>query len=200
MIQSSEVRWFFHYEPFAPSLFFEADRSQEGRIDWYAYPCDERSGVKIREHRLEAKLLINSLGRHDFSDATGNIEHWQKWSVELPEDDFPSDAQLRFAGWVSVAKLRYLRIFANDGSSIYEVDDYPDNGGQFEWTKLTALGQKWWTIGFESFGPETELDRNLSALVNHAFEDKLIPAALETSNSFGYPKWLKQIQSSCKLP
>jgi hypothetical protein len=195
MFPTLELRWFFRHEPCAPSLFFNAAHLSEPRTDWYAYPCDERSGVKIREGRLEAKLLIASLGPRDFPRATGNVEHWQKWSADLPAADRPSSAQLRSAGWVAVEKRRYLRKFAIDGPSIRELDadDFPHSGAQFEWTQLTADQQPWCTLGFESFGPDAQLDHNLTSLVKHVFENAPLPAPLKIGDSFGYPKWLDQL-------
>jgi hypothetical protein len=197
MIPTVEVRWFFRHQPFAPSVFFNPELSSGPRTDWYAFPCDVRTGIKIREGRLEAKLLVNSIGVRDFSHATGIVEHWQKWSASLPSDKLPSETLLQSVGWVGVTKNRYVRRFSVDGPSVEEYlgDGYPASGGQFELTQLNARQQEWWTVGFESYGSENELETNLSLLVNRLFRGELLPAALELGNSFGYPEWLNRLEN-----
>jgi hypothetical protein len=200
MFPTAEVRWFFRDEPFPPSLLFDTSNAPSQRTDWYA-PAGEHSGVKFREGRLEVKLRVASLGERAFKGARGHVEGWQKWSVEMPLGDRPSEKLLHAAGWIGVTKLRHLRTFAIDGTAICQLDRLGGSGVQLEWTKLTVCGenvseQTWWTVGFESSGPPVELDRNLTLVADHVFASNHLPAIFRGNNSCGYSHWLGQLESA----
>jgi len=200
MNRTCEMRWFFRVPPVDVGSFFSADGAPDTRTDWYAFPCDERCGIKIREGRLETKLLLQDAGTSTVAGATGRIQQWEKWSAELPPDDAPGEDRLAAAGWVRVEKTRRLRMFSVDGGVVQEVPNWrqqpPATGGQFECTQVRSDGHSWWTVGFEAFGadapmPEAQFRENLQRIVEHVFSGRrAIAAALQPSDSFAYPRWL----------
>jgi hypothetical protein len=194
MVQTVEMRWFFPTEPFPVSELFNVSVRPVGRTDWYAYPCNERCGIKTRQGQLETKLLVQRLGRRDFGDVVGTLEEWAKWSVPFPQDDVPADRILASTGWVAVEKVRHLRRFEVVGGSVREVDQRPENGCELEWTALRVAGQMWWTVGLEAVGPHDELEANLRLTAARVLAGKFSPSPFEEKRSFAYPKWLKMVK------
>ncbi len=198
MIRTVETRWFHRTQPFPVSEFFNVANQLKSRTDWYAFPCDERSGIKTREGNFEVKLRVRELGTETFGAAIGRVEEWVKWSVAFPEDDNPPKEHLGSTGWISVEKIRNLRVFEVNGNTVREIHDWvtncPDNGCQFEWTELLVNDMQCWTVGFEAFGIHDQLHQNLTSVVNHVFSAAKQLTRFKDINSFAYPKWLQQIQ------
>ena len=196
-LHTIEVRWFPTTQPFPIADYFEDAHQAPERTDWYAVPCDDGSGVKLREGRLETKLRSASLGQFDFSDAiTGNLETWSKWGVELDPTDAPTERILAAANWLSVTKLRYVRRFEISGNQISETLERPENGCSFELTKLTIDGHNYWTTGFEAVMQPAEqgqrsLQDNLCKIFDLIMAERPLPAA-SVETSIGYPAWLSQ--------
>ncbi|MCA9216967.1 MAG: hypothetical protein KDB27_28055 [Planctomycetales bacterium] len=202
-LHTIEVRWFPSERPFEVSRYFSAEHEAPERTDWYAVPSHDGSGVKIREGRLETKLRSSVVGRHEFGDATtGLIETWSKWSVELAADDAPSELILESAGWLAVAKQRYVRRFEVRASEIWETLDRPLNGCSFELTKLTVYDRVYWTTGFEavafpsSDGSDDQLARNLHRIFERINSETTLPR-LTLGDSKGYPAWLNSPAINC---
>lgn len=212
MYRSVEVRWFFRSKPFPANIFFPDTSPAQTRTDWYAFPCDERSGVKIREGNYEVKLRTRNPGKLAPAGQSGplgvigQLEEWRKWSVSFPYGDLPSDEVLTGAGWVSTTKTRRMRLFsipggaARIGDVTEEAAGRIDNGCQVEYTEVTAKEQKWWTIGLEAFGRPELLEENIRTAAGHFFSvllrslgDEL--SGFELSNSYGYPAWLEVLAS-----
>ena len=192
MTESLEVRWFLEAAPFPPSVFFDRKHLSEPSVDWYASPCGEQFSVKLRDDRLETKIRIASLGSQKFPHAAGNVEHWAKWSTAFRGPSM-TEAELESAGWVAVEKLRYIRIFAVDDSSVREVDSHPKANTQFEWTAVTASDRMWCSIAFDAFGDGSlrALKTNLTRLIAFLFKRRLRSSVLTLSDSFGYPRLLQ---------
>jgi hypothetical protein len=201
MIRTSEVRWFFRSPPFPPADFFDLQSSPPTRVDWYAFPCDERSGVKVRQGKLETKLRLRELGPIRYGEASGRVEEWGKWSLAYPPNDAPQAGQLSMAGWVPVEKTRYMRIFTIKEETISEITDwqqnFPEAGVEFELTQLRVRQQQWWTVGFEAFAPAEPVEKlslNLGKVVRHVFSGGDHDMSLFTiDNSSGYPGWLHYV-------
>lgn len=196
-LHTIEVRWFPATQPFPIADYFADAHQAPERTDWYAVPCDDGSGVKLREGRLETKLRSASLGQFNFSDAiTGNLETWSKWGVELDPTDSPTDSILAAANWLSVTKLRYVRRFAISNNQISETLERSASGCSFELTKLIINGQHYWTTGFEAVVQSREqgqqsLQRNLCTVFELIMAERPLPAA-SVETSVGYPAWLNQ--------
>jgi hypothetical protein len=216
MFQSVEMRWFLRIAPFSANSFFSERPEPRTRTDWYAFPCDKRSGVKIREGNYEVKLQSRNLGefapdvpnipdmQSEQPAGIGRLEEWQKWSVPFPLGDIPSKPVLAGAGWVPVEKTRRMRLFSVKEGSVRDISADTsiriENGCQVEYTELCAKGEKWWTIGLEAFGRPELLTENIRTAANHFFatlmrevEDDL--RGFELKNSYGYPAWLKVLDS-----
>lgn len=206
---SCEVRWFLpEVETSAEQAF--AGIEPESRIDWYAFPCDPRCGVKVRQERYELKLLVQSGRETSIAGTTGNIEHWQKWSVAFDANDTPATARLKSTGWIAVEKQRRMRVFTIDGEAVREIRDrqqhWPRAGCQFEWTAVESNGQRYSTVSFEAFSDshddEEVRELILKTVMQHALPD--LPddalARFTSSNSYGYAQWLQRHVRQDGLP
>ena len=84
--RSLETRWFFETCPSSSEQFLGGVHEPTVRIDWYAFPCDRGCGIKLREGRLETKLLVEDFGSQRFDFVDGNVESWHKWSVAIVDE------------------------------------------------------------------------------------------------------------------
>jgi hypothetical protein len=197
MTESIEVRWFFETEPLVLKSLFQRSFEAPPRTDWYAFPCDNRSGIKIREGKLETKLRVEELGLRRFGEAEGRIERWKKWSVVFPHEDIPPDHVLASAGWIAVHKVRSLKVFRVEESTVSEIKDFqsnwPENGALFEYTKIQSNGAQWATSGLEAFGASESLFGNLLSVAEAVFPQLPDCSALTGNNSSAYPAWLEYI-------
>lgn len=195
MYYSLELRWFFDNKPLDETCFFSQGTAPKTRTDFYAYPCDERSGVKTREGRIETKLRMSEKGLYEHGLIKGRLEEWKKWSVAFDEEDMPEEESLVYAGWVGVKKTRYLRIFEIEQEEVREVLENSKpliNGVQFELTKLTIHEKEYWTVSFEAFG-EGDLKQSLQKVLDHVFSSTFGYKNFTLENSYGYPKWLQKV-------
>lgn len=195
MIHSYEVRWFFREEPVPRAWLIDEPPSDTPRTDWYAWPCSDASGVKIREGRLETKLRHGApqLWQADTPDGTqvfGRMEWWTKWSAELPDTQPPSDELLSSAGWVAVTKDRALRKYTLEGDRVVPISGEADSGVQVEWTHLRTPHRQWWTVGLEAFGPLEQQPQLLQRVLQQICEQTTLPPIFAAENSRGYPAWL----------
>ncbi len=65
-----------------------------------------------------------------------------------------------------------------------------DAGCRVEITALRTRDQEWSTVGFESFGPESDLGPALTAAAEQFFGSLDLPGGLGAAVSCGYPGWL----------
>ncbi len=157
----------------------------ESRTDCYlVLPGTDALGVKVRggTNRLELKLRprpAEPLGLP--GGITGQLEGWQRWSLPrpaitrlLPRLALPKD------GWTEVAKSRRLTT----------VPYRADAGCRVELTNLRSRGQEWSTVGFESYGPESDLVPALEAAADEVFGSIDLSGSLGADLSCGYPGWL----------
>lgn len=189
MLATLEVRWFFADQPIDVADFFAGTSPTEQRVDWYAFPCDVRSGVKLRDGRLEAKLRHMHWGKRHWCDGrlNGQLESWRKWSLSFAIGDEPSGADLRGGGWVPIGKTRYHRHFHRATHGMIEIDTRPHVGCEFELTKLDVTDSIWWTVGFEAVG-DCDHEESLRETVELVFRNS--PVRFELTESYSYPAFL----------
>jgi hypothetical protein len=187
MNRTAELRWFLRGPPPGPvAAWFErvADPSRTRTDVYLVLPGTDALGVKIRggTTSFEVKLRPRPGTPVAFGDGvSGQLEEWQKWSSPravitrlLPRLGLPKGR------WVAVEKQRRMtKIPYHDGS-----------GCNLELTALEASGQTWTTLGFESFGPESDLVPALEAAEQELFGALDLPGGLDAARSCGYPGWL----------
>lgn len=188
-----EVRWFFDELPFAIERLFGGFLAQD-RIDWYALPCHEGCGMKLREGRLETKLRQQSEGEFSLGSVVGAMESWFKWSVPMPSDNMPTTSLLKGTGWVPVHKRRWIRRYAVTSEGHMEVMNRVASGCAFELTQLEVHGQTFYTVGYEAVGREDSLRQYLDLVANeiHA-KYQFASGQFQLENSYGYPCWLNRL-------
>ena len=187
MDRTAELRWFFHRLPPQPVIDWiekTADPS-ETRTDCYLLlPGTDALGVKVRggTNNLELKLRPRPAERLGLpGGVTGELEEWQRWSLSrptitrlLPRLGLPKER------WIEVTKERRLTTVPYRGEA----------GCRVELTALSAHGQEWSTVGFESYGPDGDLVPALEAAADELFGSIDLPGTLGAEMSCGYPGWL----------
>lgn len=150
-----ELRWFFAEPPAA----FTAWRGEEQRrVDYYAPLCDGRLGVKLREGRLEVKVLLGEepVGATSLPDL--NHQLWRKTSQ--PVDEAGVDALEAWAAefWLPVRKRRWVRSFQRRGGHFMESNSAGSaNAAAAEWAEVRLHDRVAWTFCVEA---DAELPRN----------------------------------------
>lgn len=185
-----EVRWFSQLRPFDPSDVYADAIQPECRTDWYAPLAGNRTGVKLREGRLEAKLQLESLGERQLGPVRGQLERWTKWSGLVTETQGPTDSLLDDSGWIAVSKRRFMQTFELEGTKLRMVPERSVDGCDFELTEIQVRGQTWWTVGFEATGSEASIFQNLEGTVDACLTGAGIECTEQLGMSCGYPQWL----------
>lgn len=202
IVESAEVRWFLEGQPDAGRVRrWFGDSSSEGeRVDWYLSSGRSDLGFKARlvkgaPAKVETKYLLGAIGAVELAPGiVGNVERWQKLSLEL------DDPELRRRGrWIEVRKDRILLKFAwEDGKlspAISRETRIPAGAG-FELTTVWGDPKvSGYSIGVEAFGPSAQLLRIVQATCSTVFgqaPDLTLPEAL----SLSYPAWLAKRTSS----
>lgn len=149
--------------------------------------------VKVREGRaLEVKVCHGSPGLIELpSRARGRLEAWQKWS-------FPCAPVGRGGGdpacWRTVRKRRRISRFSRDDGPA--VTGAPGPGEKpecaVELAEFRALGEDWWTLGFEATGPPAVLSGQLEAAAALLFS-RALPGEvdLDMNSCMSYAQWLR---------
>lgn len=117
---------------------------------------------------------------------------WCKWtSRALQLDRLPT---------IAISKKRRLRKWdLDDAAQVREValdaDEQPEDGGrrpdkgcQLELTEVTVQGERWWTLGFEAFGPQPQVEQNLRRLLGHLARRR--GPDWGAAQAASYPEWL----------
>jgi hypothetical protein len=220
MLPTAEVRWF--YEGDLPETILEQFRSgeitQDGgtveeRRDVYLYlPGVDSLGIKLRGMSIRREYDAEKLEikRRELEGSvvsfmpgvTGRLERWKKWAFNSESSDPQLSSMLtaKDEAWMSVSKVRYLRRYAvtSDKSVVaVPLNEWPDNGCNVEITKLIAPdGQRWWTLGFETFGEAgAAIDDNLMLSANYFFAETGL-GVFKEKDSYGYPRWLNVVKQS----
>jgi len=187
MDRTAELRWFFRKPPPQPLVdwFAKIADPPESRSDTYlVLPGADALGVKIRggTGAFELKLRPRPPERLGLPGGiTGDLEEWQRWSLPRPViGRLLPRLGLPRAHWLEVTKRRRRTTIPFRG----------DAGCRVELTALTARGQEWTTVGFESFGPEPDLVPAVEAAADTLFGSLDLPGDLDADLSCGYPGWL----------
>jgi hypothetical protein len=202
IVESAEVRWFLEGQPDAGRVrHWFGDKSSEGeRVDWYLSSGRSDIGFKARlvkgaPAKVETKYLLGSIGAVELSPGiVGNVERWQKLSVEL------DDPELRKRGrWVEVRKDRILLKFAWEEGALIPVSTQEKRlpaGAGFELTTVWGDPKvSGYSLGVEAFGPSNQLltiVQRTCALVFAQAKD----LALSEAQSLSYPAWLAKRTST----
>lgn len=203
LIFTSEVRWFFA-EPlpsFAVTWFCQGDRwiREQARTDRYlVLPGCEHVGVKARQGRLEVKARRGEARVVGYTDAvSGNGDEWVKWSSEHPAPPaWIAAVTSREDRWVDVRKERWMRRFGISSGTVMELERSQPlgaDGCNVELTRLTALGEPWWSVSLEAFGHPTGTGSVLEAVAEHFFRTHEAPRPLAEATSLAYPGWLTRL-------
>ena len=194
---TAEVRWFLP-GPVPPDVRAWFDdlgplvEAASPRTDCYVQPTGPGLNVKVREGRLEVKRRdAPGAVREWAAGVAGVVEHWRKWSFALDE----AVRAMHSAYWQAVRKQRRLRAYRPDGAGgVAEVSDDAESeaGCEVELSEIQVDGQTWWSVCFEAFGPEDQLDRLLLDTARHVFAQSMPPTVLVSDHSMGYPAWLLQ--------
>lgn len=187
MERTAELRWFFRRPPAQPVIdwFEKAADPPESRTDCYlALAGADALGVKVRggTSNLEFKLRPRPPERLGVPGGiTGELEEWQRWSLargaitrRFPRLGLPKEP------WVEVVKERRQTTIPHGGES----------GCKVELTGVQVRGQKWWSVGLESYGPDTDLVPALEAAADELFGALDLQGGLGADLSCGYPGWL----------
>jgi len=202
MYRSAEVRWFFRGRlPGDVQLWFEAGglaTTEPQRTDDYLFlPGCVTTSVKLREGRFEVKALTQSPSAITYRNGISGLrDAWVKWSSARIDIDTSN----RLAGsaddrWISVSKLRRLRLVSLEGEEPAEVG--PDHGWlsagcQVELTDIKTESVPWWTLSFEAFGDERTMQEGLDLVIDDFFKEPP-PLNLSREASISYPVWLQRL-------
>jgi hypothetical protein len=202
MFVSHELRWFYPGNlPENIQLWFQHHclldslKSPETREDVYLYsPGCDYLGIKLRQGRLEVKWRQAELGVMDLGElVTGKAEKWGKWLCEDSKgESFQPAMVLGNPSWVTVQKVRYSQLFQVLGDfSVQAVatNERLDNGCSVEITNLTVREKAWWSLAFEAFGEDSQMQENLQATASSVFQTYQ-SSQLAIANSYAYPHWL----------
>ena len=198
-----EVRWFRQGAVPGGVLewFLQCDPEPErglARTDHYLpIPHSAAVGIKLRDGNLEIKRLHRELGLvHVHAGVSGVLEEWHKWRFPVGEDDATDPGGERPASpWIAVAKERLSRRYeVTDSGQVARMAPLQvgGTGGNLELTDVGALGQHWWTVSIEAFGPEASLGQAFSLVCERVFA-RGGPPGLDSANSYGYPRFLEEI-------
>ena len=198
-----EVRWFYPGQIPAPLLaWFHQVRgepeAQPCRVDHYLrLKTTEALGIKLREGRIEIKQRQRRLGLVRFHErVAGQVEAWRKWSFPLTRAGASLVGLLTPASsWTAVEKERtLLRFQVAAGGRVVPLPpaSHEAHGCGLELTRIRARGAAWWSLGFEAFGQEANLQESLVTVARHLLASGAVPH-LDSAASYGYPRWLEGI-------
>jgi hypothetical protein len=204
MLISAELRWFWR-ATLPPGLeqWFRSGTLTPGggnsREDEYLVdPLQRELGVKKRSSRAEIEIKglveVRAALPAPFS---GRVQIWAKWtSRAITIDHLPRTV---------VRKTRWLRKYDTSSSAVRELEvdtdeqlrdsaPLPEHGCNLEVVALTLDDDaRWWTFGFEAFGPLDSVERSLHRTISHVppIGRELLAGGLELS----YPDWLSTARS-----
>lgn len=196
MFPTVETRWFYpgaipsdvlawyHYGEHAPE-------AQPTRIDYYLRLANNDDlGIKLREGRVEIKQRAAQYGvEHLHERVHGLVEGWRKWSFGV--NDIGSG--IGNIGWIAIRKARRLRryLVTDDGEIVaFTGTEMITQGCNIELAEVTLQGEPWWSLAFETFGPEATLHTTFTRVAQHTLRGDAIPH-LDAEHSYGYAHWLK---------
>lgn len=201
-----ELRWFGKGKLPAPLehwffLLGENDlvENEQGRSDYYHHlTANGKLGTKLREGSVQIKELVAKRKVLRLPGmGQGRIEHWQKWSFDVAGAEGEMETIKQMPGrWIKVGKNRWKQFFRREQGKLLQVPPgiQAVDGCQLELALITCNSQDWWTVSFESIGPDEALMPNLTKTVGHVFKDQEIGPYLDLEGSYGYPQWLDVVE------
>lgn len=201
---SAELRWFWQ-DPAPPELdeWFRSGGVAPGggllREDCYQLERGQAElGIKRRDNRggVEVKGLVDARSSRGGLFA-GPVQIWGKWTTYAVTID-PAHS-------IVVSKTRWIRKYDTTGPDVRELvldvheqpaggnESLPACGCNVELVELAVRRARWWTVGFEAFGPLETVEVSLRRTIDAA---GLPPAsALGRGSELSYPAWLDSITS-----
>ncbi len=204
LLYSAEMRWFFPGElPAGFTAWYEAGQAKTpypARTDLYlALPGCDSVGVKQREGRFEVKALCEGAEPARYGPlVAGRCDVWVKWSYDGPGiGEWMAALGREPAGWIAVQKERRLRKYSLETGAPQEVGPalFPHAGCNVELTRLLVNDARWWTFGFEAYGPLQAVLGYLRSGAEQFFAGEPPPAPLDNAHSCSYPAWLSALLS-----
>jgi hypothetical protein len=195
-VHSLETRWIFSGRPATGMAVWFGRFPAQTVVLEDAYLVDPHTpglSVKVRERRaLEVKAYHGSPGLLEIpGQARGHLESWQKWSFPF---DPVSQRGVDPAGWRTVRKRRRICRFSrgNGPAGVRFPGPGEKPGCVVELAEFRALGEDWWTLGFEATGTASELREQIEATAVVVFGQAL-PAGIELGidDSMPYARWLR---------
>jgi hypothetical protein len=195
-VQSLEVRWIFAGRPPPVTAAWIGRFPARTVVLEDAYlvnPYLPGLSVQVREGRaFEVKEYHGSPGLMEVPGcARGRLESWRKWS--FPCD--PACASGDLAGWRTVRKTRRISRFSRAGYAAAAGARSPGEraGCAVELSEFRALGEDWWTLGFEATGPPAVLRGQLEAAAALVF-GQVLPdeVELDLGDCMSYAQWLRR--------
>jgi len=193
---STEIRWFSDKATPLVKLFntFPGKSSNaQVRTDRYLNRNSESIGIKIREGRMEIKLLVGS-HQHTFKRHRWTIEDWVKCSYQDSAGSLQKLGKIdsdNFS-WIDILKKRKQKKYKIIKTTVTPVDFDEDinQGCTVEYTSIKVHETiPYYTLGFEAFGKDNQASyRNLTAMLNYS-EAYLQPQALKEIICGGYARF-----------
>jgi hypothetical protein len=195
-VPSLEVRWIFAGRP--PTVAaawigrFPA-RTVMLEDAYLVTPYLPGLSVKVREGRaFEVKEYHGSPGVIEVPGcARGRLESWQKWSFPCGPACGGSDP----AVWRKVRKTRRISWLSPAGDQSAALANGPGGGPRcaVELTEFNALGEDWWTLGFEATGPPGALRGQLEDAAALVFgQGRPDGVELGLGACMSYAQWLRR--------
>ncbi|MGB3182016.1 MAG: hypothetical protein WBB45_11535 [Cyclobacteriaceae bacterium] len=191
MHTTAEIRWFWEGEcPGDLHAWLEGTgypaTEPEARTDSYLLTGSETGSVKLREGKLEAKLLLSSIILPAHLAGLGCAAAWNKWSgPEIAQTDGITHIDEQ---WLQVMKKRRVATYLpgrmaygkpNPGEPVCEVE-----------TGIVSLnGLRFTSLCMECHAPLQHEADVLTESLNQLVSNK-IPPFLTEFHSFSYPAWL----------
>ncbi len=201
MFPTLETRWFYpgSIPPDVLAWYHYGERAPEAqptRIDYYLrLTGNDDLGVKLREGRIEIKQRMEQYGvEHLHERVHGLVEGWRKWSFGVND----IGGGLGDAAWIAVRKARRLRRYcvteAGDVIAIAGVE-IVGPGCNLELAELAIHGETWWSLAFETFGPEASLHAIFTRVTQHTLRGDAVPH-LDAEHSYGYAHWMRVLTAN----
>ena len=193
-----EVRWIVpgSAPPLTAKWFARFPSTTEEREDLYlVMPRLPNLAVKIRGGQaLDVKEFRGTRGVLELTGfGQGRLESWRKWSFPFGETG-PSREEP--SGWRRVTKQRRLTAFLPDEDTFVPVLPVPAALPicSVELSEVAVDDAQWWTLAFESNGPEDRLQETIEATARRIGEPPA-PADLQFDLTLSgpYSEWLTKL-------
>lgn len=201
MFPTVETRWFYpgSIPPDVLAWYHYGERAPEAqptRIDYYLRLTDHDDlGIKLREGRIEIKQRVEQYGVEQLHERVcGWVEGWHKWSFGVNDmGNGLNDLAGPQPAWIAVRKARRLRRYqVTETGDVIAIAgaELAAQGCTIELAELAVHGEIWWSLAFETFGPEDALHATFTRVTQHTLRGVNVPS-LDTDYSYGYAQWLK---------